>query len=70
MKGRGALAELTKKCAADGEWKDLDGDEQEWLLSQLRAHKATKLITKSVTHAASGIQGTMARVNPEVCPTP
>lgn len=66
MKGRGALAALTKKCAADGEWKDLDEDEKVWLLSELRANKAKKLTKKSITHAASDIQGTLARINPEV----
>lgn len=66
MKGRGALAALTKKCAADGEWKDLDQEEKDWLLAELRANKATKLKKKSITHAASNIQGTLSRINPEV----
>jgi hypothetical protein len=66
MNGKNALPDLVKQCAEDGEWKELDTDEEEWLLQQLRDSKATKT-TKTATHAAADIEGTLSRLNPEVC---
>jgi hypothetical protein len=66
MSGKTALPDLAKKCAEEGEWKNLDMEEVEWLLDQLRSSKAEKGTTKTITHAAQDIEGTLSRLNPEV----
>jgi hypothetical protein len=66
MNGRSALPDLVKQCVDEGEWKNLDREEQEWLLAQLRESKADKAVTKSVTRPALDIEATLSRLNPEV----
>lgn len=66
MKGRGALIELSKRCSADEGWKDLDTEEENWLIANLVKAKEDKTTKKNVTYAATDIQGTLARVDPEV----
>lgn len=66
MKGRGALIDLVKRCQADEGWKLLDKDEEKWLIQKLVDGKKEKSTRKNITHAATDIQGTMARVDPEV----
>ena len=65
MSGKNALPDLVKQCAEEGEWKNLDEEEEDWLLQQLRDSKSSKLI-RTVTHTASDIEGTLACLNPEV----
>lgn len=67
MKGHGALVALSKKCKEEQEWKTLDADEKAWLIAQLKKSKEKKACKKNITHAANDIEGTLAKVNPEVC---
>ena len=66
MKGRQALTTLIKDCAKEGEWKDLDKEEQDWLVKQLVDDKKEKQTVKKIIHAAKDIEGTMSRIDPEV----
>ena len=42
MKGCQALTTLIKDCVKEGEWKDLDKEEQDWLVKQLVDDKKEK----------------------------
>ena len=66
MKGCQALTTLIKDCAKEGEWKDLDKEEQDWLVKQLVDDKKEKQTAKKIIHAAKDIEGTMSRIDPEV----
>lgn len=66
MKGHWALIELVKWCKEDEGWKDLDKDEKDWLIKNLADSKKEKASKKNITHVATDIQGTMARINPKV----
>ena len=66
MKGRQALTILIKDCVKEGEWKDLDKEEQDWLVKQLVDDKKEKWTVKKIIHAEKDIKGTMSRINPEV----
>jgi hypothetical protein len=68
LKGRDALPKLAKQCAEEGEWKNLDEEEKEWLLRSLREKKqADKQEPKGVVHASNDIAGTLSCLDPEVC---
>ena len=66
MKGHQALTMLIKDCVKEGEWKDLDKEEQNWLVKQLVDDKKGKQTVKKIIHAAKDIEGTMSRIDPEV----
>ena len=66
MKGCQALTTLIKDCAKEGEWKDLDKEEQDWLVKQLVNNKKEGWTVKKIIHAAKDIKGTMSRIDPEV----
>jgi hypothetical protein len=66
--GKNALPDLVKQCIEEGEWKDLNEEEEVWLLQQLHDSKSSKVI-RTVTHAASDIEGTHTHLNPEVSVT-
>lgn len=69
MKGQDALPSLVKSTAND-DWRDLNPEEQERLLQQLRearSDRAEKKVAK-VTQArvANDIEGTLLRLNAKV----
>lgn len=69
MKGQDALPSLAKSTAND-DWRDLNPEEQERLLQQLRearSDRAEKKVAK-VTQArvANDIEGTLLRLNAKV----
>ena len=66
MKGCQALTTLIKDCVKEREWKDLDKEEQDWLVKQLVDNKKEKQTVKKIIHAAKDIEGTVSRVDPEV----
>ena len=65
MKGCQALT-LIKDCVKEREWKDLDKEEQDWLVKQLVDNKKEGRTVKKIIHAAKDIEGTVSRIDPEV----
>lgn len=70
MVGREALPELSRDLALNDDWKDVDSDEEDRLLTQLREYRAQKEEAKTVkvpsNFAANDIENTMGRVDTEV----
>lgn len=70
LTGQKALPELAQEMASNEDWKDVDSEEKERLIVQLREHKAQKQ-EKKVTKvpdkfAANDIETTMNWLDGEV----